>query len=63
VKGPLEVWEAEKLDIIHSCFEAFARAAMGGEPFQITPEQIVHGAAASEAIIRSAASGRVEKIP
>lgn len=62
LKGPLEVWEAEKLDIIHSCFEAFARAALGGEPFPITPEQIVHGASASEAIIRSAASGKVETI-
>jgi predicted dehydrogenase len=62
VKGPLEVWEAEKLDIVRTCFEAFARAAEGGAPFPITPEQIIHGAAASEAIIRSAASGRVEKV-
>jgi len=63
IKGPLEVWEAEKLDIIHSCFEAFAHAAEGGPPFPITPEQIIHGASASEAIIRSAKSGQVEKIP
>jgi predicted dehydrogenase len=62
VKGPMEVWEAEKLDIIRTCFEAFARAAEGGPSFPITSEQIVHGASASEAIIRSAASGRIEKI-
>jgi predicted dehydrogenase len=62
IKGPMEVWEAEKLDIIRVCFEAFARAAEGGAPFPITPDQIVHGASASEAIIRSAASGRVEEI-
>jgi predicted dehydrogenase len=62
IKGPMEVWEAEKLDIIRVCFEAFARAAQGGPPFPITPDQIIHGASASEAIIRSAASGRVEKI-
>jgi predicted dehydrogenase len=62
IKGPMEVWEAEKLDIIRTCFEAFARAAQGGPAFPITPEQIVHGASASEAIIRSAASGKVEKI-
>ncbi len=24
LKGPLEVWEAEKLDVIRACFEAFA---------------------------------------
>jgi predicted dehydrogenase len=62
IKGPMEVWESEKLDIIRVCFEAFARAAEGGAPFPITPDQIVHGASASEAIIRSAASGKVEKI-
>jgi predicted dehydrogenase len=62
VKGPLEVWEAEKLDIVRTCFEAFARAAEGGAPFPITPDQIIHGASASEAIIRSAASGKVEKV-
>ena len=27
VKGPLETWEAEKLDIVRATFEAFARAA------------------------------------
>ena len=62
LKGPMEVWEAEKLDIIHTCFEAFAAAAQGGPAFPITPDQIVHGASASEAIIRSAASGKVEAI-
>jgi predicted dehydrogenase len=62
IKGPMEVWEAEKLDIIRTCFEAFANAAQGGPAFPITPDQIVHGASASEAIIRSAASGKVEKI-
>ena len=62
VKGPMQVWEAEKLDIIRTCFESFARAAEGGAPFPITPEQIVHGSSASEAIIRSAASGKIEKI-
>lgn len=62
LKGPLEVWEAEKLDVTRACFEAFARAAEGGPPFRITPEQMIHGASASEAIIRSAASGKVEKV-
>ena len=62
IKGPMEVWEADKLDITRTCLEAFARAAEGGPPFPITPEQIVHGASASEAVIRSAASGKVEKV-
>jgi len=62
VKGPLEVWEAEKLDIVRACFEAFASSAEGGQPFAITPEQIIHGSSASEAIIRSAASGKSEMV-
>jgi predicted dehydrogenase len=62
VKGPMQVWEAEKLDIVRACFEAFARACEGGSPFPITPEEIVHCASVSEAVIRSAASGKVEKV-
>jgi predicted dehydrogenase len=62
VKGPLETWEAEKLDIVRATFEAFARAAEGGQPFPIPPEEIVHGASVSETVIRSAASGKVEKV-
>ncbi len=62
VKGPLETWDAEKLDIVRATFESFARACDGGPPFRIPPEQIVHCASVSEALIRSAASGKVEKV-
>jgi predicted dehydrogenase len=62
IKGPMETWEADKHDVVRACFEAFARAALGGPPFPITPEQIVHGSSVSEAIIRSAASRKVEKV-
>ena len=62
VKGPAETWEAEKLDIVRATFEAFAKAAQGGPPFPIPPEQIIHGAAVTETVIRSAASGKVEKV-
>jgi predicted dehydrogenase len=62
LKGPLQVWEAEKLDVTRACFEAFASAAEGGPPFPITPDQMIHGASATEAIIRSAASGKVERV-
>jgi predicted dehydrogenase len=62
IKGELETWEAEKCDVARACFEAFARAAQGGPAFPITPEQIIHGSSACESIIRSAGSGKVEKI-
>ena len=62
VKGPAETWEAEKLDIVRATFEAFARAVDGKAPFPIPPEQILHGASVTEAVIRSAGSGKVEKV-
>jgi predicted dehydrogenase len=62
VKGPLEVWEAEKCDVTRAAFEAFAHAAQGGPPFPISPEQIVHGSSVAQAIIRSAASGTTEDV-
>jgi predicted dehydrogenase len=62
VKGPAQTWEADKLDIVRATFEAFAKAAQNGPPFPIPPEQIIHGASVTEAVIRSAASGKVEKV-
>ena len=63
VKGDPEAWEADKLDISRACLEAFARAASGGPAFPITLEQVIHGAAVTEAVVRSAASGGVERVP
>jgi predicted dehydrogenase len=61
-KGPAEVWEAERLDVTRASLEAFASAAEGGPPYLIPVEEMIHGAAVTEAVIRSAASGRAEKI-
>ena len=62
VKGDLEVWQAEALDVTRAALEAFAKAAGGGPKFPIPIEQMIHGAAVTEAVVRSAASGKVEKI-
>jgi predicted dehydrogenase len=62
VKGDAEAWEADKLDISRVCLEAFARAAADGPAFPISHEQMVHGAAVTEAVVRSAASGGVERV-
>jgi hypothetical protein len=61
-QGPAEVWEAERLDVTRAALEAFARAAAGGPPYPLPADEMIHGAAVTEAVIRSAASGRVEKI-
>ena len=42
--------------------EAFARAIRGDAPFPITPEQIIHGVAVFEAIVKSAATGSPVKV-
>ena len=62
IKGDAEEWEAARLDVTKVCLEAFARAANGGPIFPIPIEQMIHGAAVTEAVIRSAASGTVERV-
>jgi predicted dehydrogenase len=62
IKGEAVVWEAARLDVTRACLEAFAQAAAGGPPFPIPLDQMIHGAAVTEAVIRSAASGTIEKV-
>jgi predicted dehydrogenase len=62
VRGDAEVWQAEEYDVTRAALEAFARAAGGGPEFPIPVEEMVHGAAVTEAIVRSAASGAVEDV-
>ncbi len=61
-KGDAEVWKAETLDAGRVTLEAFARAASGGPAFPIPLDQMIHGAAVTEAVIRSASSGKAEKV-
>lgn len=61
-KGPAQVWEAEKLDVTRASLEAFAVAAQGGAPYPIPLDEMVHGVAVTEAVVRSAATGKVEQI-
>lgn len=63
VKGERQTWQAEALDLPRVELEAFATACEGGAPYPITLEEMVHGSAVTEAIVRSAASGKVERIP
>ena len=62
IKGPAETWEAARHDVTRACLEAFGTAAAGGTPFLIPLEEMVHGASVTEAVVRSAASGQVEKV-
>ena len=62
VKGPAETWQAAKFDVARAALDAFAQAAEGGEAFMISPSEIVHGAAVTEAVVNSADSGKPEKV-
>jgi len=63
ITGEAEVWEAAREDVTRAALESFAAAAEGGPPYPITHGEMVHGAAVTEAIVRSAASGAVEEVP
>ena len=62
VKGEAEVWEAERYDVARAALEAFAAAASGGPDYPIPVDQMIHGAAVTEAIVRSSGSGVVEHV-
>lgn len=62
LKGPAETWEAARLDVTRASLESFACAAQGGPAYPITTDEMIHGVAVTEAIVRSASSGKVEKV-
>jgi predicted dehydrogenase len=62
IKGEAQVWEAARLDVTRACLDAFGQAARGGAAFPIPLDQMVHGAAVTEAVVRSAATGQIERI-
>ncbi len=61
-KGAPEVWEAEALDVTRAALESFAEAVGNGSEFPIPVDQMIHGAAVTEAAVRSASSGQMEKV-
>jgi predicted dehydrogenase len=60
IKGDAAALEVPEFDVNRAELEAFAAAAAGAQPYPISHEQMVHGVAATEAIVRSARSGRQE---
>jgi predicted dehydrogenase len=63
LKGPAETWQAATLDIVKATLEDFAVAASGGTPFMITTDEMIHVAAVTEAIVKSAATHQIQKVP
>ena len=63
VSGEAQVWEGARFDVVRAVLETFANAASGGPAFPIPLEEMIHGAAVTEAVVRSAESARIEKVP
>ncbi len=62
LKGSAETWEAARLDVTRASLESFACAVQGGPAYPITTDEMIHGVAVTEAIVRSSSSGKVEKV-
>jgi predicted dehydrogenase len=62
IKGEPRHLDVPRFDSVAAELEAFAEACAGGPPFPIGHAEMIHGSAAAEAIIKSAASGRPEKV-
>jgi predicted dehydrogenase len=62
INGPAQVWEAARLDVTRAALDAFAQAASGGPAYPIPTDEMIHGVAVTEAIVRSAASGHTESV-
>jgi predicted dehydrogenase len=62
VKGEPEIWQGARFDVVRASLEAFAKAVAGRPAYPISPNAMIHGVAVTEAVIRSATSGRVETV-
>ncbi len=62
VKGDAEAIDVPVFDVNRAELEAFAVAAQGGHSYPISYQQMVHGAAVTEAIIASSRSGQTERL-
>jgi predicted dehydrogenase len=62
IKGAAEVWEADEVDIVRAVLDAFGQTVTNGTPYFIPIEEMIHGVAVTETIVKSAASHQVEKI-
>jgi predicted dehydrogenase len=62
VKGDAEVWQADEVDIVRAVLDAFGQSVTNGTPYFIPIEEMIHGVAVTETVVKSAASHQVEKI-
>lgn len=57
-----EVIEHKGVNLVKAVMEAFAAAAQGKTPYPVTHDQIIHGVAVFEAVVKSAQKGQPVKV-
>jgi predicted dehydrogenase len=57
-----EIIENKGFNLVKASVEAFAAAAQGQAPFPVTHDQILHGVAVFEAVVKSAGTGKPVKV-
>ena len=62
VKGEAKTWQAAQHGRVARRARSFRSAAEGGPAYPIPYDQMIHGVAVTEAIVRAAASENVEKV-
>ncbi|MGH7061629.1 MAG: hypothetical protein ACREFH_14675, partial [Stellaceae bacterium] len=62
VAPPPEIIEHKGFNALRAELEGFAAAIEGRRPYPITPDEILHGVAVFEAIVRSAATRQPVKV-
>jgi len=60
--GQPEIIEHKGFNPVKAVMEAFAAAVQGEAPYPVTHDQIVHGVAVFEAIVKSAQTGQPVKV-
>ena len=60
--GPVQVRDSKGFGMLRRELEVFAASIEGKRPFPTPLDQILHGVAVFEAVVRSAASGRTEAV-
>jgi predicted dehydrogenase len=59
---PDEIIEHPAFDMLHAEMNEFARCIRDNRPYPISIEQVLHGMAVFDAVVRSAKSGKVETV-
>jgi predicted dehydrogenase len=62
VAPPDEIVEHPGFDMLHAELTAFARCVRDGTPFPVALDDVLHGMAVFDAVVRAAQTGKIEAV-